>query len=426
MKIVLIGSLYPPYAFGGAEKAIAMLAEALVRRGHNVVVVTLHRGHSEGTEERNGLRLYHLPLDNVYWPFDQPARRNPLMRLLWHLREMWNSKAARRIGKILDLETPDVVHTHNISGFSVAIWRAVKKRRIRLVHTLHDYYLLCPRHTLYRDGGSCQSRCASCRLLAAGRKATSRAPDEIVSVSQFTLDRHKNLGFFPNAVSRVIYNIQPANGDRMPGTVPRSNPDALTFGFIGKIEPEKGLEVVLQATRYLTRPGWRLNIAGNATGAYGSSLRQKYADERIHWLGFTTASEFYPTVDVVVIPSQWDEPLAYVCVESLHEGKSMICARAGGLPEIARLGTVVETFPAGNVEELARLMNSALDDQVKWKANVPLQSVARDYFSEETIVGEYLCAYRPEGSAGVPHTSNEDRMPTVLSGEYVFIDREGR
>jgi glycosyltransferase involved in cell wall biosynthesis len=212
----------------------------------------------------------------------------------------------------------------------------------------------------------------------------------------------------------------------MPGTVPRSNPDALTFGFIGKIEPEKGLEVVLQATRYLTRPGWRLNIAGNATGAYGSSLRQKYADERIHWLGFTTASEFYPTVDVVVIPSQWDEPLAYVCVESLHEGKSMICARAGGLPEIARLGTVVETFPAGSVEELARLMNSALDDQVKWKANVPLQSVARDYFSEETIVGEYLCAYRPEGSAGVPHTSNEDRMPTALSGEYAFIDREGR
>ena len=57
MKIVLIGSLYPPYAFGGAEKAIAMLAEALVRRGHNVVVVTLHRGHSEGTEERNGLRI---------------------------------------------------------------------------------------------------------------------------------------------------------------------------------------------------------------------------------------------------------------------------------------------------------------------------------------------------------------------------------
>jgi hypothetical protein len=53
--------MYPPYAWGGAEKAIAMLAEALVRKGHNVVVVTLHPGYLERTEERNGIRIYNLP-----------------------------------------------------------------------------------------------------------------------------------------------------------------------------------------------------------------------------------------------------------------------------------------------------------------------------------------------------------------------------
>ena len=106
--------------------------------------------------------------------------------------------------------------------------------------------------------------------------------------------------------------------------------------------------------------------------------------------------------------------------------KVLDLSQAGGLPEIARLGTVVETFPAGSVEELARLMNSAVDDQVKWKANVPLQSVARDHFTDETIVGKYLSAYRSEASAGLPHTSNEDRMSEALSGEYVLVDREGR
>ena len=85
MKVVLIGSMYPPYAFGGAEKAIAMLAEALVGRGHNVVVVTLHPGASEKIEERSGIRIYHLPLDNVYWPFTQQAKPNPLLRIVWRL-----------------------------------------------------------------------------------------------------------------------------------------------------------------------------------------------------------------------------------------------------------------------------------------------------------------------------------------------------
>ena len=58
MRILLIGTMYPPYVFGGAEKAIATLAQALVRSGHDVVVLTLHPGASERTEERNGIRIH--------------------------------------------------------------------------------------------------------------------------------------------------------------------------------------------------------------------------------------------------------------------------------------------------------------------------------------------------------------------------------
>jgi glycosyltransferase involved in cell wall biosynthesis len=402
--------MYPPYAFGGAEKAIAMLAEALVRKGHNVVVVTLYPGYLEKTEERNGIRVYYLPLDNVYWPFTQGAKPSRLMRIAWHLREMWNWKAERRVGRILDLETPDIVHTNNIIGFSVAIWRAVTRRNIRLVHTLHDYYLLCPRTTLYRRGKSCEGKCFGCRFLAANRKAASHLPDEIVAVSQFTLDKHKRLGFFHNVPSQVSYNIQSTTEDpnRCAFTSPQS--DLLDFGFIGRIEPEKGIEIVLQATQFLSQPGWRLKIAGKGTDDYVSYLRAKYADERIEWLGFTTATEFYPNVDVVVIPSQWDEPLGYVCVESLHEGKPLICARVGGLPEIAQLSKVVEYFPSGNVKELARLMNDALGDQIRWKQNTPPISPALQPFTEQCVVDKYLSAYRSEGRTAETKAGSKRRF----------------
>jgi glycosyltransferase involved in cell wall biosynthesis len=412
MKVVLISTMYPPYTFGGAEKAIATLAEALVRTGVKVVVVTLHSGVLEEIEERNGIRMYHLPLDNIYWPFAQRIKPNAVLRTLWHLREMWNRRAAGRVGRILDLETPEVVHTHNINGFSVAVWRAVKRRRIRLVHTLHDYYLLCPRTTLYRRGEVCKNRCISCRLITANRKAASRMPDEIVSVSGFALDKHKLLGYFADVRSRVIDNIHSINDYAVRVESTREKSGVLRFGFIGRIEPEKGIETLLRATRQLIQPRWRLRIAGKGTEGYVRSLRHDYPDDRIEWLGFTTAPPFYGSVDVVVIPSHWDEPLGYVCVESLHEGKPIMCARAGGLPEIARLSNVVEYFQAGSAEELARLMNGALDDPIKWKHNLLPTPAALDRFTGEAVVGKYLSVYRSE-AARITLTREESFPKTV-------------
>src|ERR1700723_31439 len=128
MKILIISTLYPPHVIGGAEKAAAELAEALVRRGHAVVVVSLHPESSEVVEDRNGVRIYRLPLDNFHWPFGRREKAGILRRLAWHIQEMWNPVAARRIGKILDAEMPDVVNTHNVCGFSLAAWREVKRR----------------------------------------------------------------------------------------------------------------------------------------------------------------------------------------------------------------------------------------------------------------------------------------------------------
>src|SRR5579864_5038592 len=139
MKILIITSLYPPHVIGGAEKAAAELAEALVRGGHVVAVVSLHPESHEIVEDRKGVRVYRLPLDNFYWPFGRKQKPKILRRLAWHIREMWNPTAARRIGKILDAEMPDVVDTHNVCGFSLAAWDEVKRRKLRLVHTLHDY-----------------------------------------------------------------------------------------------------------------------------------------------------------------------------------------------------------------------------------------------------------------------------------------------
>jgi glycosyltransferase involved in cell wall biosynthesis len=394
MKILIISTLYPPHVIGGAEKAAAELAEGLVHCGHVVVVVSLHPGSSEVVEYRNGVRVYRLPLDNFYWPFGRKTKPNPLYRLAWHIREVWNPVAARRIGKILDAETPDVVNTHNVCGFSLAAWREVKRRKVRLVHTVHDCYLLCSRSVLFRNGNNCKRTCLDCKVLTFNRRDLSRLPDSVVSVSQYTLNEHIARHYFEGVPTTVIYNIhgaikpplqQALNGEKMARD--------LIFGFIGRVEEEKGIKTLLVATGELQQSNWKLKIAGKGLDGYVQKLSKRFSDPRIEWLGFTDAAEFYASVDVVIIPSLLAEALPYVCIESLHAGKSLICASSGGIPEVARLSNIVEFFPAGNANALAEKMTLALTSPQEWRKRRVPDASRLGAFREEYVVERYLREY---------------------------------
>lgn len=379
---------------GGAEKAAAELAEALARHGHVVAVITLYVGETEVVEERNGVRVYRLPLDNFYWAFGRADKPNWLYRLAWHIREIWNPVAARRIGRILDAEKPDVVNTHNVCGFSLAAWREIKRRGIRLVHTMHDCYLLCSRSVLFRNGSNCKSRCFDCRLLTVNRKALSRLPDSVVSVSHYTLNEHVARSYYEGVPATVIFNIHRAMPrQETPGDEKKLGD--LVFGFIGRLEEEKGIETLLMATHLLQSSDWKLKIAGKGLDVYVQTLSKKYSDPRIEWLGFTDAARFYSSVDVVILPSLLAEALPYVCVESLHAGKSLICVSSGGIPEIARLCNMVEFFPSGDANALAEKMKLALASPQAWReCKAPDASKLR-VFQDECIVERYLQEYAP-------------------------------
>jgi len=394
MKVLIISSLYPPHVVGGAEKAAAQLAEALVRHHHEVVVVSLHPESRVMVEDRNGVRVYRLPIDNFYWPFGRKKKPNAFYRLAWHIRELWNSLTARPIGKILDTEKPDVINTHNVCGLSLAVWREVKRRNLRLVHTVHDYYLMCPRCTLFDKGQNCDTRCLGCRVLTMNRRRLARLTDSVVSVSQHALDEHLRRHFLTDQPATVIYNIQEESKWCARGTLNDADQaEDLIFGFIGRIEEEKGIESVLAATRHLDKSNWKLKIAGKGGDEYVEKLAKRYRDSRIEWLGFTDAANFYHSVDVVIIPSLWAEPLPYVCVESVHAGKSLICASSGGIPEIAGLGSMVTFFPAGSVDALGEKMNEALNSAEEWRQRRVPDSSKLSRFRDDYVVDRYLREY---------------------------------
>ena len=398
MKILLLSSFYPPVGRGGAEKAASLLAQALVQAGHQVSVITFHPQSDETVELCDGVRVHRIPLDNFYFPLGSTDRKPAWMRLLWHLRDSWNWNAAARVGRILDLEQPDVVHSHVLAGFSVAVWREVRRRKIRLVHTLHDYYMLCVRSSMFSDGQVCAQRCTGCKLITGARKATSHQVDALVSVSGHVLDQHRRFGYFDGVPGSVIFNVL----DVPPSpTSPLSLPPpaGLVFGFIGKLEEPKGIGLLLAATARMKRQDWRLRIAGSGLDAYANDLKAQFPDPRIEWLGFTSPADFYRSIDVAVVPSIWGDPLPYVTIEALFAGRSLICARSGGIPQIAALGRVVSLFPAGDVAALAERMDDALATPGPWRGGGFLDPRSADLFAAPVVADEYLKTYVASGSA---------------------------
>jgi glycosyltransferase involved in cell wall biosynthesis len=406
MRVVIVNTLYPPFAVGGAERSVCLLAEALVRAGDLVSVISLHPGSEETVASLNGVRVYRLPMDNRYWPFGRGKKPCSVARLLWHVGDAWNRKAAKRVGRILDQERPDVVHTNVIGGFSVAVWREVKKRNIRLVHTLRDYYLLCSRNALFRSGSTCARRCASCKVMTVNRKSASQLVDAVVSVSEYVLTSHSEREYFCGVPSSIIYNIGSADTAALS---PRSDPqDGLIFGYIGRLEDEKGIQVLLQATEYLSGSNWRLRIAGAGLDNYVKVLKRRFSDPRIEWLGFTEAKQFYASIDVTIVSSVWNEPLSRTVIETFASGKSAICALSGGIPEIANLGKVVATYPPKDARGLAAIMDRAMQDTELWRSGGFRDANSLDFFADASIVTRYRAMYQdkvtdramPEGSWG--------------------------
>ncbi|WP_081686680.1 glycosyltransferase [Chitinilyticum litopenaei] len=121
--------------------------------------------------------------------------------------------------------------------------------------------------------------------------------------------------------------------------------------FAGRISPEKGLLLLAQAFTLLsaTLPELHLVIIGERVT--GNNTRAQYAHRvsellaplanRVHWIGVVQPedmSHHYPAADLLVVPSEFEEPFGMVCLEGMAAGVPVLAARKGGLPEFVRHG----------------------------------------------------------------------------------------
>jgi glycosyltransferase involved in cell wall biosynthesis len=108
------------------------------------------------------------------------------------------------------------------------------------------------------------------------------------------------------------------------------------FGYLGRIVPEKGVHVLIDA---LSAAGmdWKLNVAGTGPEDYLNDLKRR-ANGRVHFQGWTAPNDFFDTVDVLVLPSVWPEPAGRTILEAYQHRIPVITTNRGGMPELVLPG----------------------------------------------------------------------------------------
>jgi len=352
MKICLASNLYPPDVIGGAETMVGHIARGLRGAGCEVTVVTTMPRARAGSEIRDGITVHRIPTGNLYWPGD--AGRRPLaLKPLWHAIDLWNLSVYRRLRRILANEKFDVVHTHNLGGLSTAVWSAAAASGVPIVHTLHDYALTCVRSLRMTPAGRiCSSPCLPCGMRGRWLRRMSHLVAAVAAPSQFVLDRHLELGFFPSARAALTRWGLP---DLPAWSGPPAPRPLVRFVFLGLLRAHKGVRVMLDAFRRVRSRNARLDIAGAGELARDCEAAA-VVDDRISFHGYVSGeakTQLLQAGHALLLPSISWEVSGLAILEAFAHGMPVIGSRIGGIPELIDEGVTGFLIEPGDAEALA-------------------------------------------------------------------------
>jgi glycosyltransferase involved in cell wall biosynthesis len=306
---------------GGVEKLLAELSQRLVAGGTDVAYLQAFPSRGPVAD------IERTVLHEGDWREDQVRRvRNHVDDLL--------SLPGRTLEEAIRRYRPDVVHTHSLPGITTAVWEASRRLGVPVVHSLHDYYLLCPRASLTRrDASPCRPSPLLCGVRTRRLLRWSSAVSQVIGVSRYVLDLHALL--FSNAQLHVLRHPLAAAdvGEVRP---PRRPPAVL--GYIGSLDRIKGVHLLLEAAPRLARLGIGLRLAGRGRldDEVKAGVRQH---ENVEWDGAVLGEQkrrYLEACDLGAVPSVWAEAggPTFTMIEWLAAGRPALVSTRGGLVEV--------------------------------------------------------------------------------------------
>lgn len=388
MKIVSFSALFPPYSHGGAENSAANLARWYAANGHEVHVISAATKpedvHADG-EMSHGVRVWRREFPRPYPVYQFPTAAG-WKKPLWHLQDHFDPRNRRIVGELLDRIKPDAAVIHYVPGIGYNALKEVARRDIPATYYLHDLGLACVRMSMFRNGKDCGTQCGMCKLGSSYKTRLISAFKRIgfCSPSRANLERVESYVPIQTRLRTYIPNARRYD----PPTVGREESSVLRLMYVGRLHPQKGVTVALEAASRLDTRKLSFRVVGG--GQIEAELRAKYA--HLPWCTFTghitpeaVANEMV-NADVLLVPSIWAENLPGVVIQALGLGIPVIASNVGGVPELVDEGVTGYLVEPGKVEAWEAVLQSLLDDPAKLQS-MRIASVKRSAEFDQDALG---------------------------------------
>ena len=353
---------------GGAEMHLLTLCRYLKRQNVEIVVVCLR----EHVKDSRSLRL----------DFEEEAIR--VINLQADSR--YDSLFLGRIARVLREERPDILHTHlPRADFAGAFARVFHPGLV----------WVCSVHAIYSEDWSGRWSLPLFNLLW-------RRADVMVCISHAVREWLVGRGVPPDKARVIHYGIEPAKFSE-----PRVNlreqwglNDNAVVGSIGRLEPRKGHDLLIQAMPELCMrvPSARLLIAGHDPRGYGATLRRLIdrlgLGEKVRLVGFQNdVVSFLNALDVFAFASS-SEGFGQVLVEAMAAAKPVVASKISPLTEIVVDGNTGLLVEPGDPTAFADAIMSLLKNPIeRERMGLRGRERVKKFFTAERMARQTLALY---------------------------------
>jgi 1,2-diacylglycerol 3-alpha-glucosyltransferase len=356
MRILIAGTTYYPASNGQASFTVN-LAEGLVKRGHEVLVAIPSEKIQPYHKERKGVQLEGI--------------KSVSLKAL-HNNAYFSPFPGKPIREIFDVFRPEIAHIQDHYPLSRVVVKIAKQRKIKTIGTNH----FMPENLLAYSSLLSLNKPLQRWVGWTWMMEVYNRVDVVAAQSKNAVELIRAQGLrvpiFPVSCGIDLKRFYPDPHIDRDACCERYklDPKRKLFLFVGRVDAEKKLDVLLNAISHLKRKDIQVAIAGRGAAMQELQALAKTLNlgEQVRFTGFIPDEDLHPllnSVDIFVMPSE-AELLSLATLEAMACARPVLLANAIALPELVSEGVNGYLFKPGDAVDAARYMELLANQPERW------------------------------------------------------------
>lgn len=356
---------------GGEDTVVANEKKMLAKHGHEVIVYS-----------RNNAELKNMSF---------------FKKILLPFTTIFNIRTYKEIKKIIKDHEIEIVHVHNtLNLISPSVYYAAIAMNVPVVQTVHNFRLLCPGATFYRNGHICED-CVKYGLKCAVKHSCYRKSKIQTLGCVISMWFHRMTGIYGkiNYICLTEFNkdkllelkqIKPERVFVKPNfveSVGKFIPEAKRknqFVFAGRLDKLKGIDILFEAWKIMGSEAPKLIVCGIGPMEEWCKTFINNNKVNIELKGFVQNQETRKIIansKALILPTQWYEGFPMSIVEAFSVGTPVICSDLGNAGSVIEEGKSGIKFKVNSSYSLVEAVNRCKG------LTISTLNVYKDRFTEE-------------------------------------------